>query len=119
MRRSFVLLGALAALAAPASPRQATAQQGRAFTPADWYRLTTLSSPAMSPDGRWVAFTVNTVDEEDNRRHSEVWMVSTDGGEPTRLTSPGTESSNPRWSHDGAYPFFTSRRQGGEGSTWV
>ncbi len=73
----------------------------------------------MSPDGRYVAFTVTTVREADNARHSEVWMVATAGGEPIRLTSPGTESSNPRWSEDGVHLFFTSRREGGEGSTWV
>ena len=116
MRRSVLLLAALLGLAAPAIAQQPT---GRAFTPQDWYRLTTLSSPAMSPDGRWVAFTVTTVNEKENRRHAEVWMVATAGGEPVRLTSPGTESSNPRWSPDGAHLFFTSRRAGGEGSAWV
>jgi len=116
MRRSVLLLGLLALLALPLPAQQS---RGRAFTPEDWYELTTLSSPAMSPDGRHVAFTVGTVDEENNRRHSEVWMVETSGGEPVRLTSPGTESSNPRWSHDGAYLFFTSRRPGGDGTTWV
>jgi dipeptidyl aminopeptidase/acylaminoacyl peptidase len=99
----------------PAAAQQAT---GRAFTPEDWHRLTTVSSPAMSPDGRFVAFTVTTVDEEKNRRHSEVWMVESAGGEPVRLTSPGTESSNPSWSPDGRYLSFTSRREGGTGSTW-
>jgi len=116
MRRTVLLFGLLAAFALPAAAQQS---QGRAFTPEDWYKVTNLSSPAMSPDGRYVAFTVTTVNEEDNRRHQEVWMVETSGGEPVRLTSPGTESSNPRWSHDGKYLLFTSRREGGEGNTWV
>lgn len=121
MRRYFLLLAALLTLATPAFAQEAgaPASSGRAFTPGDWYRVTNLSSPAMSPDGRWVAFTVTTVEEEENARHSEIWMVATAGGEPVRLTSPGTESSNPRWSHDGAFLLFTSRREGGEGSTWV
>jgi dipeptidyl aminopeptidase/acylaminoacyl peptidase len=121
MRRLFAFFLILAALAVPASAQEAATRKegGRAFTPRDWYKVTNLSSPAMSPDGRWVAFTVTTVKEEENRRHSEIWMVSTSGGEPVRLTSPGTESSNPRWSHDGALLFFTSRREGGEGSTWA
>jgi dipeptidyl aminopeptidase/acylaminoacyl peptidase len=121
MRRPLLLVAILLALSAPLAAQQAAAPQpgGRAFTPQDWYRVTNLSSPAMSPDGRWVAFTVTTVKEDENRRHSEIWMVATAGGEPTRLTSPGTESSNPRWSRDGAYLSFTSRREGGEGSTWV
>ena len=117
MRRTWLVPLSLLAFALPASAQSPTS--GRAFTPADWYKLTNLSSPAMSPDGRFVAFTVTTVDEDANKRHSEVWMVPTAGGEAARLTSPGTESSNPRWSPDGAYLFFTSRRQGGDGSTWV
>jgi dipeptidyl aminopeptidase/acylaminoacyl peptidase len=117
---SFVLAGLVALATSLPTPSLAqNAAQGRAFTPDDWYRLTTVSSPAMSPDGRWVAFTVTTVREAQNERHSEVWMVSADGGEPWRLTSPGTESSNPRWSPDGSHLLFTSRRQGGEGSTWA
>jgi dipeptidyl aminopeptidase/acylaminoacyl peptidase len=97
----------------------AIAQNGRAFTLSDWYRLTTLSSPAVSPDGSRIAFTVQTVNERDNKYHREVWVVPTAGGAPLRYTSPGAESSNPRWSPDGRYLFFTSNRPGGKGSTWA
>src|SRR5690606_27286437 len=68
---------------------------------------------------RMVAFTVTTVKEEENERHSEVWVVPAAGGEPVRYTSPGVSSSAPRWSHDGTHLFFSSRRPGGEGSTWA
>jgi dipeptidyl aminopeptidase/acylaminoacyl peptidase len=90
----------------------------RAFQLADWYKLTTLSAPAMSPSGDRIAFTVTTVREAENKRHNEIWVVPTAGGEPQRLTSPGTESSAPRWSPDGKYLFFTSVRTGGKGNTW-
>jgi dipeptidyl aminopeptidase/acylaminoacyl peptidase len=103
-------------VSAPLSAQQAT---GRAFTPADWYRLTTVSSPAMSPDGRLVAVQVTTVKESANERHSEIWVVPTSGGEPIRYTSPSFSSSNPRFSHDGKYLFFNSNREGGRGSTWA
>jgi dipeptidyl aminopeptidase/acylaminoacyl peptidase len=120
MRTSSLALTSLAAFAAALTAQTPPGPaSGRAFTPADWYRVTTLSSPAMAPDGRRVAFTVTTVKEAENARHSEVWMVPTAGGDPIRLTSPGTESSNPRWSHDGVYLFFTSRREGGKGTTWA
>jgi len=119
MRRTALFIGLSLLLAAPLAAQETPHPRGRAFTPEDWYRLTTLSSPAMSPDGRYVAFTVNTVKEAGNARHSEVWMVPTEGGEPTRLTAPGTVSSNPRWSDDGTHLFFTSRRDGGQGNTWV
>jgi dipeptidyl aminopeptidase/acylaminoacyl peptidase len=92
---------------------------GRAFQPADWYRLTTVSAPALSPAGDRVAFTVTTVREAENKRHSEVWVAATAGGAPQRFTSPGTESAAPRWSPDGKYLFFTSTRPGGKGSRWA
>src|SRR5262245_45425259 len=90
----------------------------RGFTPADWYRVTTLSAPALSPDGRLVAFTVTTVKETDNKRHQEVWVVPSAGGTSMRYTAPGYESSNPRWSPDGKWLLFSSTRPGSRGRTW-
>ncbi len=111
MRRS---LSFLALLVLPAAlPAQ------RAMQPNDWHRVTTLSAPAMSPDGKLVAFTVTTVNERENRRHNEVWVVSTTGGDPVRYTAPATESSNPRFSPDGKWLFFSSQRSGGTGNTWA
>ena len=97
----------------------ANAQGKRAFALADWYKLNVLSQPAMSPDGSRIAFTVQTVIERDNKYHREVWVVPSAGGEPQRFTSPGTESSNPRWSPDGKLLLFTSQRPGGRGTTWM
>jgi dipeptidyl aminopeptidase/acylaminoacyl peptidase len=110
MMRSSVLPVLVTAVSGTLAAQQAAP---RAFTPADWYRLTTVSAPAMSPDGRQVAFTVTTVVTGENKRHSEIWLVGTDGGAPTRLTSPTVESSQPRWSPDGRLLLFTSTRQEG------
>src|ERR671938_318044 len=104
-----------AAVAQTAQP----ARSARAFTPTDWYKLTTLSSPAISPDGSRIAFTVQTINERENKYHREVWVVPASGGDPVRYTSPSAESSNPRWSPDGKYLFFTSNRPGGKGTTWA
>lgn len=112
MRRAFFLL-------ALALPLAAQSPAPRAFTLADWFKVTTLGAPSMSPDGKLVAFTVTTVVERENKRHSEVWAVPTAGGEAVRYTSPGYESSNPRFSPDGRYLFFTSNRPGGRGATWA
>jgi dipeptidyl aminopeptidase/acylaminoacyl peptidase len=109
---------ALLAVVVPAAlVAQATGK--RAFTSGDWYKLTTVSTPALSPDGGKVAFTVTTVREAENRRHSEVWVASTKGGAPARYTSPGYESSNPRFSADGKILYFTSQRPGGRGTQWA
>lgn len=113
----FRPLSALALLVVTAS--SLTGQAKRAFQLSDWYKLTVLSAPAMSPDGRQVAFTVQTVNEKDNKYHREVWVVPAAGGSAQRFTSPSTESSNPRWSPDGKLLLFTSQRPGGKGNMWM
>ncbi|WP_373062044.1 prolyl oligopeptidase family serine peptidase [Gemmatimonas sp.] len=123
-----LLVGAPSAMVAQQAPAaQAPAAQAatklpkgpRAMMLADWYRVVNVSSPAVSPDGKRVAMTVTKAVEAENKRHSEIWVVNTAGGEAQRWTSPSTESSNPRWSPDGKYLFFTSPRAGGHGSTWA
>jgi dipeptidyl aminopeptidase/acylaminoacyl peptidase len=111
----------LAAVAALTAPLALSAQQAtkRAFALSDWYKLSTLSGPAISPDGGRVAFTVQSINERENKYHREVWVVATSGGDAVRFTSPSTESSNPRWSPDGRYLLFTSTRSGGHGTTWM
>jgi dipeptidyl aminopeptidase/acylaminoacyl peptidase len=113
--RSVLSLGALCVVAGSLSAQQAK----RPFELKDWYRLAILSAPAMSPDGSRIAFTVQTINERENKYHREVWVVATSGGEPQRFTSPSTESSNPRWSPDGKLLMFTSQRPGGRGTTWM
>jgi dipeptidyl aminopeptidase/acylaminoacyl peptidase len=116
MRISISLLTAASICVAAHASAQSTP---RAFQLADWYKVTTLSAPAMSPSGDRVAVTVTTVRESENKRHSEIWVAPVSGGEPQRFTSPSTESTQPRWSHDGKYLFFTSQRTGGKGNTWA
>ncbi len=96
-------------------------REGRPLELADYYRLKGVGGSAMSPDGERVAYVVTSVLEEENRRHSEIWLANADGsGEPTRLTSPSFSSSSPRWTPDGRHLVFTSGRPGGDGSgsTW-
>jgi dipeptidyl aminopeptidase/acylaminoacyl peptidase len=114
MRRILLFLAAAPTIALAQAPK-------RAFTPNDWYRVTQVAGPQLSPDGARVVFTVTTIPNNENRRHTEIWMTNVNGsGEPVRLTSPGTEASNPRWSDDGKYLFFTSNRPGGTGgSQWI
>jgi dipeptidyl aminopeptidase/acylaminoacyl peptidase len=109
-----VLLAPVAVAAA-----QQTSPERHAFTLEDWYKVVTVGTPALSPDGGKVAFTVTTVKEAENHRHTEVWVVPTTGGAAARYTSPAFESSNPRFSEDGRLLYFTSQRAGGRGTMWA
>ena len=60
----------------------ALAAQQRAMEPNDWHRVSTVGSATIAPDGKRVAFTVTTIAERENRRHSEIWVVPTAGGTP-------------------------------------
>lgn len=90
----------------------ATAQQG--IVPADYYKTIFVSQSEISPNGNYVAFTRTVVDEEDNSRHSEVWMQKLRNGQPDgdafRFTDPTVQSSNPHWSPDGTLLSIQSRR---------
>jgi len=86
----------------------------------DLAKMRTVGDPQVSPDGRWVAYTVGTVDAEKDKRDTDVWMVSWDGIEQQRLTSQSDSSeSMHRWSHDNKYLAFltalgdeTQKKQG-------
>ena len=48
----------------------------RGLLPQDFYQETTVTETAIAPDGGLVAFTVVTIDEEENARRREIWMPS-------------------------------------------
>ena len=98
----------------------AAAQQKRALKPEDFARIKSVGDPQISPDGEWVAYTVNSIDLAKDRSDTDVWMVSWDGTTSLRLTSTPENESSPRWSPDGKYLAFVSGRQEGRGGqVWL
>ena len=69
----------------------------------DQFKILGVDDPQISPDGRWVAYTVSGSDLEKEESHSRVWMIPTTGGEPIPMTDKGKSVSRPRWSPDGKY----------------
>ena len=98
MKRIAFTLILLAGVANAQSPAK------RAFTLADWYRVTTMRQPAMSPDGKWVA--LHGHHRSRSGEQATVRSVGRRGGwrTPTGSRRRVIESSTPRWAPDGRTP---------------
>ena len=77
----------------------------------DLYRLRIATEPHLSPDGRHVVVTLQTVAPGfDGYRHA-LWLVPTDGTPARRLTLGALHDRHPRFSPDGRTLAFLSDRR--------
>lgn len=95
----FLLLMTRAAGQAPAGP-----------SIDDVLNLKRVGSPAISPDGRLVAYTVRETNWDENAYETEIWIGDAANGTFRRATSARKSSSQPAWSPDGAWLGFISDR---------
>ena len=93
------LLPAAAWLAAAASFAWAQGTPApRLLKVEDMHSFHDVRDPQISPDGNWVAYTLNSVDVAADKSDTDVWMASWDGTRQIRLTSSPESENAPRWS---------------------
>ncbi len=63
--------------------------------------------PALSPDGRWIAFF-----NAETGPFGDIWVIPAEGGLPRRLTFDQSEMRGLVWSPDGKWIIFSSARRG-------
>ena len=83
----------------------------------DYFKIHDVADPQISPDGRWVAYTVGSYDLKKDKSKSRIWMIPTDGGTAVPMTAEDKSVSRPRWSPDGKYLAFLG--SSGEDKTQV
>src|ERR1700730_6137039 len=108
LRKTNVLLLLAASLAA----------QRPSFDVQALLKIARISEPQLSPDGQTVAFTVQTVDLNQNTKPKQIYVVPTDGGTPRQITSQGTGNERPEWSNDSRNIAFISNRSG-SAQVWI
>ena len=75
-------------------------------------KIVRVSDPQVSPDGKMVAYTAQTMDFAENTKPSQIWVAPPGGGAPKQLTHEGTENARPRWLPDSKSMVFVSNRSG-------
>ncbi len=104
MRQALALLLLTAAAAnaqAPAAP-----------SIDDLINLKRVGAPAISADGRQVAFTIRETNWDENAYETEIWIGDTATGQSRQVTHARKSSMQPAWSPDGAWLGFVSDRDG-------
>lgn len=88
------------------------AQSKRPLALDDMFTIKRVSEPALSPDGRWIVFTLTIPDKEANKNRSDLWIISSEGGVPHQLTSDPTNEKMAAWSPDSKTIAFESNSTG-------
>lgn len=86
--------------------------QKRPITFADLISMHRLSEPQISPDGKWIVYSVSTPDWEKNHAVRDIWVAPLSGAETARQLTRGGSDTRARWSPDGKRIAFISERGG-------
>lgn len=97
-----------------------TAGEFDRWTPEYMIQFKRVGTTEISPDGKWIAYTVSEpVMEGDKSEYiTHIHIVSDDGAVQFQLTRGEKSATNPRWSPDGEYIAFTSLREGNRTQIW-
>lgn len=73
--------------------------------------LKTLDSPKISPDGKFVAYSVRETDWKENGYVSHLWLAEVETGQTFQLTRGKKSSESAQWSPDGRWLAFVTERE--------
>lgn len=74
----------------------------------DYFSIGVITTLSVAPDGRHVAYVEQRWEPPDDKRNSDLWVVSTETKETQRLTFDKAGEGLPQWSPDGRFVYFTA-----------
>jgi dipeptidyl aminopeptidase/acylaminoacyl peptidase len=74
-------------------------------------KLKQIGNPVISPDGRYVLYSLNGSVPAENRQYSDLYVVTTDGRATYRLTSSDAPEVSPQWAPDSKCVSYVSNDQ--------
>src|SRR2546421_4886356 len=84
--------------------------QTRVPTLDDLLTIKSVGGTQISPDGKWVAYTVAYGDFKQDAFVTQIWLADSTSGKTFQLTRGDKSSTNPRWSPEGKWLAFLSNR---------
>jgi len=84
--------------------------QLKPFSPEDLLNLNRVSDPQLSPDGKWLLYTMGTPNIDKNKINNDVYVMKMDGSQTIQITKNEASDFQPRWSNDGKKIAFLSTR---------
>jgi dipeptidyl aminopeptidase/acylaminoacyl peptidase len=108
----FMLLACAISSRAQDKKEDKSQERSDRLTAMDVFALQYAVDPQISPDGKRIVYVRQFSDVMNDKRESNLWVISADGSDNRALTNGNYSDSSPRWSQDGTRIAYISDRDG-------
>ena len=108
----FILHAFLTSSVAQDKKEDKSQEKSDRLTAMDVFNLQYAGDPQISPDGKRIVYVRQFSDVMNDKRQSNLWIISADGSDSRALTNGNYSDSSPRWSPDGTRIAYISDRDG-------